>query len=330
MSTWRLVRLLFGRSPVHFGELGIGMEETSERVRSDTLFSGLMNAYARLYGSQAIEALLKRFIEPEQPPFRLSSTFLWREVENSDAKQSSPIYYLPKPIAFPRNYPVGEDFQFSKSYRKLIYLPLPLWKRWYQSEGFHRANDPKWLKATSVEQEKLTVPAGVFEYSSGFKEERIPHVSIDRSTHTSNLYHTSFVRYQWDANADKQQSLSGLYFLLRLDDETLEQEIRAAFEFLGEEGLGGERSSGAGRFELEWKPLTKEWQELVKFEKATQHCLLSLYLPETLPPEIKDAQYEFVERGGWIGSPFSGRQLRRKSVRMFAEGSVFESVKYFV
>lgn len=152
MSTWRLVRLFFGRSPVHFGELGIGMEETSERVRSDTLFSGLMNAYARLYGSQAIEALLKRFGDEEKAPFCLSSTFLWLEA-GSDTNQSSPIYYLPKPLVFPRNYPIGNDFQFAKSYRKLTYLPLPLWRRWYQLEGFHGVNDPNWLKATSLERE---------------------------------------------------------------------------------------------------------------------------------------------------------------------------------
>ena len=34
-------------------------------------------------------------------------------------------------------------------------------------------------------------------------------------------------------------------------------------------------------------------------------------------------QYELLERGGWVGSPFSGRQVLRKKVRMFREGSVF-------
>ncbi|MFB8790763.1 MAG: hypothetical protein U7123_18385 [Potamolinea sp.] len=48
MSTWKLVRLNFGRSSAHFGEVGIGIEETSERVRSDTLFSAWISAYASL------------------------------------------------------------------------------------------------------------------------------------------------------------------------------------------------------------------------------------------------------------------------------------------
>jgi CRISPR-associated protein Csm4 len=37
----------------------------------------------------------------------------------------------------------------------------------------------------------------------------------------------------------------------------------------------------------------------------------------------EEASYEIQERGGWITSSESGRQLRRKMVRMFAEGSVF-------
>jgi len=72
MSHWRLVRLNFGQNPVHFGELGIGMEQTSERVRSDTLFSAWITAYARLHGKQAVERLLADFLET--PLFHLSST----------------------------------------------------------------------------------------------------------------------------------------------------------------------------------------------------------------------------------------------------------------
>lgn len=40
---------------------------------------------------------------------------------------------------------------------------------------------------------------------------------------------------------------------------------------------------------------------------------------------LDNSSYEIIERGGWIGSPYSGRQLRRKKVHMFAEGSVFKS-----
>ncbi|MDJ0506872.1 MAG: type III-A CRISPR-associated RAMP protein Csm4, partial [Nostocales cyanobacterium LE14-WE12] len=61
MSVWKLVKLNFGNNPAHFGEVGIGMEETSDRVRSDTLFSAWITNYARLFRKDAVEELLQLF-----------------------------------------------------------------------------------------------------------------------------------------------------------------------------------------------------------------------------------------------------------------------------
>ncbi|MFM6347401.1 MAG: type III-A CRISPR-associated RAMP protein Csm4, partial [Dolichospermum sp.] len=98
MSKWKLVKLDFKNNPAHFGELGIGMEETSERVRSDTLFSAWVIAYARL--GQDIDTLLNRFQYDPKPPFRLSSTFIYIEIG-----RNSSVYYLQKPLKYPINYP---------------------------------------------------------------------------------------------------------------------------------------------------------------------------------------------------------------------------------
>ncbi len=65
MGVWKLVRLKFGRCPVHFGSLGIGMEEASERILSDTLFSAWVSAYARLVDDpRTIARLLDQFNTP--------------------------------------------------------------------------------------------------------------------------------------------------------------------------------------------------------------------------------------------------------------------------
>ncbi len=95
MSIWKLVKLNFGRNLVHFGDLGIGMEISSERAYSDTLFSAWISSYAKLFGGEAVEELLKRFPQDQtpslEPPFRLSSTFVYQ----------SKTYYLPRPIEHP-------------------------------------------------------------------------------------------------------------------------------------------------------------------------------------------------------------------------------------
>ena len=333
MSVWKLIKLKFGRNVAHFGELGIGIEETSERVRSDTLFSAWITAYARLHGGDAVEELLKLFpsdVEENKrshltPPFRLSSTFLYREVNDKT------IYYLPRPLQFPRNYPIDDDLGFAKTYKGLKYLPLEIWQRWYQEEGW-RESDRLQLTCKTEKREKgykgkELDQTGIFSYSQAFETHKIPKVAIDRITRTPNIYYTGCVQYQWEQNGQGVKSRSGLYFILHLADETLEANLRAALNLLGEEGLGGERSSGAGRFEMTWDDLPIEWHSLLNptMNSNTSQCqsLLSLFWDNTIQPDfLHHASYELHQRGGWVGST-TGHQRRRQVVSMFGEGSVF-------
>lgn len=328
MSQWKLVRLDFGSNPVHFGELGIGIEETSERVRSDTLFSSWVNAYVCLFGKDAVEELLEtEFINFHS--IRMSSTFIYRQ------KGDCLVYYLPRPLKFPINYP-EDDFSFFKTYKKLKYLPLDVWRRWYQAEGFIEEGDRAELEnppkkeledCTNKDESRGALEqAGAFYYRKTFKKNLLPKVAVDRITAATNFYHTGFV--QFEQEPDKNQK-SGLYFLLQLPDnnQDLENRLFAALHFLGEEGIGGERSSGAGRFRIEaWSELPLEWDKTVKFKEGTCYALMSLFWQKQISQEfLQDASYEIGDRGGWIGSPFTGLQRRRKKVRMFLEGSVFSS-----
>jgi CRISPR-associated protein Csm4 len=302
MSIWKLVKLNFGNCPAHFGELGIGLEQTSERVRSDTLFSAWVIAYIQLFGESEATQLFERLNSAHNLPFRLSSTFIYHQRNGED------IYYLPRPAKFPAHYPLGQDLEFSKDYKKLSFLPLRIWRKWYQEEEF--------------EQKDIRDLGG--KYGETFKLETLPKISVDRTTSSANLYHTGFVRYRSDNNP------SGLYFLICFLDEDLELQkkledrLKASLYWLGDEGIGGERSSGAGRFEPTWHELTKEWQELIDFDHGDFHSLISLFWDENLDDGFLDsASYELLERGGWISSYFSGKQQRRKTLRMFLEGSTF-------
>lgn len=330
MSDWKLVRLNFGQSSAHFGELGIGIEETSERVRSDTLFSAWITAYVRLFGNSAVTNLLQQFIErPDNPPFRLSSTFLYQQMGDRT------IDYLPKPMRFPSNYP-KEDLEFFKTYKKLNYLPIEIWRRWYQEDGFTSSGincdcDQLTQETKGKSTGKLR-KAGVFSYGDCFKKTLIPKISLDRMTRGTNLYHTGFVQF----NCEPKQE-SGLYFLIEFPqtDDTLESDLKVALGWLGDEGLGGERSSGAGQFTFKWlerSQLTQTWQKILTSPSLTHYTLISLFwelpisknLLETDDSLKQNSSYELFKRGGWISSP-SGRQLLRKSIQMFSEGSVFSS-----
>jgi CRISPR-associated protein Csm4 len=336
MTVRKLIRLNFGRSPTHFGEVGIGLEQTSERVRSDTLFSAWVSTYARIFGGDGITTLLQHFpndTDPpgtEPPPFRVSSTFIYRRNDQDF------IDYLPKPVEPPVGYP-EVDLPIAKTYRKLNYLPLSVWRRWYQGSGLDHENEQELIHYAQVPKERSgrLGQAGTFDYAQAFKPYELPKVSIDRTTRATNFYHTGLVQFAWEPSNGNGttatiENQAGLYFLLEFPQAkpNLEAELHMALELLGEEGLGGERSSGAGRFEiLTWADLPADWQAAVNFDQGNRHSLISLFWDKTVTPAWlgDQARYTLQERGGWISSP-SGRQLRRKMVRMFAEGSVFAEV----
>jgi CRISPR-associated protein Csm4 len=310
MSHWKIFKLKFGRNPVHFGELGIGMEETSDRVHSDTLFSAWVSAYARLFGKEAVEELLKQFQPDQEQLFRLSSTFIYRQINGKT------IYYLPCPFKRPTNYP-EDDFEFAKEYKKLNYLPLKIWQRWYQGEGWKKT-DGEELKAKAKKGDKIDgelTKAGTFDYGEAFQKGKVPKIAVDRVTRATNIYNTGIVKYQDN---------SGLYFLVKFSNPEFENTFLTVLQFLGEEGIGGERSSGAGQFEVEPSELTSDWQQLIKFDQGNFHSVISLFWEHPFPNSyLENASYELQKRGGWISSSPSGSQRRRKSVQMFVEGSVF-------
>ncbi|XZF65743.1 MAG: type III-A CRISPR-associated RAMP protein Csm4 [Gloeotrichia echinulata DVL01] len=324
MSSWKLVRLNFGSNAAHFGELGIGIEETSERVRSDTLFSALITAYAQLFGADAVRNLLQQFLDhPDKPPFRLSSTFLYQQVGDKI------VDYLPKPLKFPYNYPKDDDLTFFKTYKKLNFLPVEVWHRWYQEDGFKASGVDcdcyQLIQETTSKSNGSLREACTFSYGKGFKKALVPKIGVDRITRATNLYHTGFVQFNC-----KSTEQSGLYFIIQFPqlNNTLEIQLKAALSWLGEQGLGGERSSGAGQFKFRWfefYELSETWQKVLNYSKSTHYSLISLFWESQISESlIKDSSYELQKRGGWIYSS-SGHQLLRKSMQMFTEGSVFQT-----
>jgi CRISPR-associated protein Csm4 len=373
-SYWKLVRLNFGKNLAHFGEVGIGTEETTERVRSDTLFSAWVSLYGRIFGTQELETLLAKFNQSiDQPPFRISSTFIYRHTpcirplnppslgdfgvqnpselggrgagaksvetlqtssqEGKRSKRDRPqpdgsIYYVPRPLQHPKGYP-DDDLAFSKVYRKLNYLPLDIWQRWYQGIGFTIEDAQELTLAVSQKTDGALHKAGLFDYGSTFYNHQVPKVSIDRTTRATNFYQTGFVKFIHPEKGKEDRS--GLYFLIHFPTHNpeLEDRLYAALELLGEEGLGGERSSGAGRFTATWldiedksDPALEQWRKVLQFDRGNHHALLSLFWENPLSnPALlgATARYALKERGGWVVGP----QVRRRMVRMFAEGSVF-------
>jgi len=285
----RIAKLSF-KGPVHFGQVGIGIERTEEIVHSDTLFSAFCHSWAGLYGRAELDKLISLFLN-QSPPFLLSSCFIY----NGDT------YFLPKPHTYPPGFELAEvREEYGKFVKKITYLPREIFDLW--------------IKREKIDYESFAKDFP--EYGSSYVFHLVPRVSIGRIRATSQIYHCGAVVFKKGC---------GLYFLVKFNDPSYEDKVKRSFSHLGELGLGGERSQGFGKFDLTWDECDGKWDELFRQEGDGFLCI-SLFHPdkEELNEElVEGASYALLERRGWFHSPFSKKQYKRKSVSMFAEGSVF-------
>ena len=106
-------------------------------------------------------------------------------------------------------------------------------------------------------------------------------------------------------------------------EEGSRREVEAALALLGDEGIGGDRSSGYGGFEIE--QVIEDFGE--EFADLGSGARLSLSLLYPARDEIEaglldaPAEYTITSRGGWVTAPGAGT-TRRKPVNMIVEGSI--------
>ena len=111
-------------------------------------------------------------------------------------------------------------------------------------------------------------------------------------------------------------------------------------ELLAYSGIGGERSSGYGRFETEWVSLeanddgspaayaagAEELLRRLRMADAEKYMSLSVCLPaeEELDDVISGADYLTVRRGGWVSSAtYADAPRKKRDIYMLAAGAVF-------
>ena len=286
MSLW-CVRLLF-TDRVHFGRLGVGLESVEETLHADSLYSALCHAWSARFGADDLTALIKRF--QQEPPFFFSSAFPFLD----------DTFFLPKPMTPPPGFEHTEvRLEHGKEVKKADYLAREHFVVWIQGRPFPFEE----IKETA----KLL--QGVYA------KDLIPRVALGRENNRSEIFHVGVLRFSNDA---------GLYFLVRFADEAFVPQFRAALSLLGEMGLGGERAYGLGRFTAHIEQADSSWDFLEK-EAGSRVISLAPFCPPVSDLDLVDetCSYGLIERKGWIHSPFTYQQLKRKTMVMFTVGSVF-------
>ncbi len=184
---------------------------------------------------------------------------------------------------------ISSAFPFDNEF----YLPLPILP-------FGKKITAKFVCKEEFERliagEKIEVESGDMPY----EVVDLPKVSIDRATANTNVYYVSMIKFK---------EKCGLYFIVEGNGKKL---LKPALRFLEDEGIGGKRTWGLGRFEHEWADFSLKMPS-----NSNAFVTLSLVFPNDLNSIL---YWKPVIRGGWT---LKGKQIRKPRIIMASEGSIF-------
>jgi CRISPR-associated protein Csm4 len=341
---------LEARAPFHFGLRGVGIEATAAYGPSDTLFSALCHTIRQQFGLARLEAFLDGYPSPD-PPLLLSSAFPYvlvrREEEVEDWQQPEPfdpnqaIRFFPRPLELPPGVPDDPDQR--KMVKRVAWVSENILRAWVMDDQKTLAGE--WVEKGDVGGQEIEYPnlvqgrrvwlsADEREKVAGWRDEEtdairlwavgdMPRVTVDRRASTSAVYQAGRVWFPPGG---------GLWLLTRWRADWRERG-KLALQVLGDAGVGGERSAGHGLFRPHGPHALDDLPD-----PAPGGCFVTLSLyhptPDELPQVLREdeVRYRFQVRRGWMSSPdnsrdgrerlVKGRALRRKAVRMFAQGSI--------
>lgn len=324
--TWTAYRFEPRDGPLafHLGERGIGLEETSIVIHSDRLFSALCVAW-RLLGEDLGKILAAfptaRFSpaysdQPDPPPpFLISSAFPF--YKNT--------YLFPKPLLPAGGISKNDAPVIGKGLKKIQYVSKEVFETWIaaqslrdillnQQQGQTTLRESAFLQGGKVlisdREAGQDLPAKGVLWSAAIQ----PRSTIGRYNNRSVVYGSGRVHFVTGA---------GLYFLVHFNQPEWQARLEEALDFLSEDGLGGERGIGNGRFRV----VKDQSFQLKQPDEANGYLTLSMYWPaqqEVHSGQLQQAHYMLANQRGWITSP-EGQGIRRPNLRMLAEGSVFKT-----
>jgi CRISPR-associated protein Csm4 len=301
MADFKIVKLHF-LSPLHLSKgKSDDYGECEEILHSDTLKSALYVCARQLFGANEIgddDSFFKSF--------QISSAFPFYKEE----------LFFPKPMAkiqpF-KNEEIPEELQ-AKKHKKVGYLGKSYFEDLINEQKLYLSKNDLTVDGKFVSNhaaiKKLATPI--------FKAEVQQRVTIPAD------YSEDPTPYYVDRLFFAQGA--GLWFAYKGNDETFEK-ISKALKLLGDSGIGTDRSVGNGQFESS----TSEMSLKVP-ENAAHQLSLSLWCPqkeELNDSFLKNSSYGLIKRGGYIASPdkLEHLTLRKKSIHMFTEGSIFPNTK---
>lgn len=297
----------------HFGQRGVGVEGSTDYAPSDTIFSALCSVLRTTVSAQALTEMLDRFAA-KFPPFLVSCGFPYVMLGDR------PLRFYPAPMVW-KQIDSGDDRHKSRWISESIFLQLvnggtPT-DRKYISEiealvtrAEYQALEEKYKQYIRANDGRLPL----------WTVDDVPRVAVDRITSASAVYRAGCLSFA---------AGGGIWVgIVPIDEEWTRNALPLLFDVLGEQGLGGERSSGYGSFRH--NPFQDVLLRLPDVSDGDRFMTLSYFAPDVRLGErgvfSSDSVFGLDVRRGWMSSP-DNSQLRRKSVRMVRFGSVLHAVR---
>lgn len=302
----------------HFGQIAIdentSLDDTSEYLHSDTLFSAIINTAAKVY-PQSVNNLIERF---EKGDLAISSGFYCVEIEAGQY-----VYFLPKPLSCNAlKLDNGSRDKFKKL-KKVKYISKKVWE-----EGI---TPNRWEKECVFLQKKFVLHPNELPESLRtevqdiriFDKHSLPKVKVHTAMQEDNLYIQTNIQIQDNYLLNPTPEVH-FYFLLKTHNPEADyyKQLKTVIRFLADMGIGGERSAGLGQLE------GVSFQDFsLNIPTSGAWSNLSLTIPQSEDESSQLTCYELVSRGGRAtGRKVAQDQLERlRQVRMVKEGGVLQS-----
>lgn len=258
---------------------------------------GLTTTSSTLMADTVFSALCTEAARAGADPAELVNAVKDRGLRMSDAlPYIGERFYVPRPLAEITTEKEG-DSSIKKALKKLTYLPSDC------MDAYLKGN-------LDIKKESDIL-------SSSFGQEFMLEKAAVETGEETRPYAVSLYRYNEG---------SGLYICIGYDDEADFLMLSELMEVLGYSGIGGETSSGYGRFRMTVVKPARELEQRLSGGSWRQYMSLSACLPD--PAELEQvmsrANFKLVKRSGWISPGKEASYFKKRSeVHMFAAGSVF-------
>lgn len=273
-------------------------------LHADTLFSAL---YIQALAQGSDGQLLQAFLQGEMLLSDLLPYYEGPDETGQDAEE----YYLPKPFAHPvrRAHNLPGQTKDPKDFKRLQFIGASQFNNYVgYVKGENDFNASQHLKSfapgaggvrtcvTLQQDQPMPYHVGSFTFNTGY----------------------------------------GLFFIAGTTSQQHADLLSQLLEALSHTGIGGKRTAGLGKFQVEdvvyldapYNAATQTLAAMLKEDAHTAYMAANVCLPknEEIQQAVQEGAFALVRRGGFVQSPdYAPEPLKKKELYAFQAGSCFKT-----